>query len=52
MLFERCERGVSHNAAEAVAAGDVAVAVRVLVEFVERLAQEAGFDTVRETAWL
>jgi allantoate deiminase len=52
MLFIRCERGVSHNANEAVAAGDVAVAVRALVEFVERLAPGAGLDTVRETECL
>ena len=50
MLFIRCERGVSHNADEAVAAGDVALAVRALVDFVERLAMDAGFDTLRETA--
>ena len=49
MLFIRCERGVSHNADEAVAPGDVAVAVRALVEFVERLAQDAGLDAERET---
>jgi allantoate deiminase len=50
MLFVRCERGVSHNADEAVAPGDVAVAVRALVEFVERLAADAGLDALRETA--
>ena len=50
MLFIRCERGVSHNADEAVASGDVDVAVRALVEFVERLAIDAGLDTLRETA--
>jgi allantoate deiminase len=50
MLFIRCERGVSHNADEAVAPGDVAVAVRTLVEFVERLAMNAGLGAERETA--
>jgi allantoate deiminase len=38
MLFIRCEGGLSHNAAEKVAADDVAVAARALVAFVERLA--------------
>ena len=50
MLFIRCERGISHNAEEAVAPGDVAMAVRALVEFVERLAEDAGIDSPRETA--
>ncbi|MEI9889297.1 MAG: allantoate amidohydrolase [Caulobacteraceae bacterium] len=50
MLFIRCERGVSHNADEAVAAGDVAFAVRALVEFVERLAMDKGQDAILETA--
>ena len=49
MLFVRCERGVSHNAEEAVAAGDVAQAVRALVEFVERLAAAAGQGALLET---
>ena len=40
MLFIRCERGVSHNSAEKVAADDVAVAAQALVSFVERLAVE------------
>ena len=50
MLFIRCERGVSHNADEAVASGDVGVAVQALLEFVERLAADASLDTLRETA--
>jgi allantoate deiminase len=50
MLFIRCERGVSHNAEEAVSAADVGIAARALVEFVERLAMEAGTGAVRETA--
>ena len=40
MLFIRCERGISHNAAERVAPRDVGLAARALVEFVERLALE------------
>ena len=39
MLFVRNERGVSHNAAERVAADDSAVAAEALIAFVERLAQ-------------
>jgi allantoate deiminase len=50
MLFVRCERGVSHNAEEAVAPGDVAQAVRALVEFIERLAAAAGQGALLETA--
>jgi allantoate deiminase len=38
MLFVRCERGISHNPAEAVAEDDVAVALDVLERFVEGLA--------------
>jgi allantoate deiminase len=45
MLFIRCERGISHNAAEAVAAADVALATRALVEFVEKLALENALET-------
>ena len=38
MLFVRCERGISHNPAEAVAEADVAVALDVLERFVDGLA--------------
>jgi allantoate deiminase len=38
MLFVRCERGISHNPAEAVAAADVAVALDVLERFVRGFA--------------
>ena len=38
MLFVRCERGISHNPAEAVAEADVAVALDVLERFVGSLA--------------
>ncbi len=38
MLFVRCERGISHNPAEAVEASDVAVALDVLERFVRGLA--------------
>jgi len=38
MLFVRCERGISHNPAEAVDAADVAVALGVLERFVRQLA--------------
>jgi allantoate deiminase len=45
MLFIRCERGISHNADEAVAAPDVGLATRALVEFVEKLALENALET-------
>lgn len=38
MLFVRCERGISHNPAEAVAIADVAVALDVMERFVASLA--------------
>jgi allantoate deiminase len=38
MLFVRCERGISHNPAEAVAEADVAVALDVLERFLGELA--------------
>jgi allantoate deiminase len=38
MLFVRCERGISHNPAEAVAEADVAVALDVFERFVGSLA--------------
>jgi allantoate deiminase len=42
MLFVRCERGISHNPAEAVAEADVAVALAVLGRFLDDLAAEQG----------
>ena len=45
MLFIRCDRGISHNADEAVAAPDVALATRAMVEFVEKLALENALET-------
>ena len=41
MLFVRCAGGVSHHPDEAVDEADVAVALDVLHEFVQRLAQPA-----------
>ncbi|HYM96056.1 MAG TPA: M20/M25/M40 family metallo-hydrolase, partial [Candidatus Sulfotelmatobacter sp.] len=38
MLFVRCKGGISHNPAEAVSAGDVAVAVDAVSRFLELLA--------------
>lgn len=37
MLFIRCEKGISHNPAEAVRAGDVALALETMRRFIERL---------------
>jgi allantoate deiminase len=42
MLFVRCKGGVSHNPAESVEVGDVAVAIEVMVRFLETLAQGDG----------
>ena len=38
MLFVRCKDGVSHNPAESIEAGDVAVAIRVLDRFINGIA--------------
>ena len=35
MLFVRCDKGISHNPAEAISAEDVATAARVLLRFIE-----------------
>lgn len=35
MLFVRCEKGISHNPAEAITLADVATAVRVWLRFIE-----------------
>jgi allantoate deiminase len=40
MLFVRCKGGVSHNPAESVKTEDVAVAIDVLSQFLELVAQE------------
>ena len=41
MLFVRCAGGISHNPAESVELGDVAVALDVACRFLERLARAA-----------
>jgi allantoate deiminase len=40
MLFVRCRGGVSHHPSEFVASGDLAVALRVMVDFLENLATD------------
>jgi len=40
MLFVRCERGISHNPAEAVTAEDVETGTRVLLRFIENFQPE------------
>jgi allantoate deiminase len=40
MLFVRCAGGISHNPAEAVNVEDVAVAIRVMEQFLQLLAKE------------
>ncbi|MER3438636.1 MAG: allantoate amidohydrolase [Chloroflexota bacterium] len=42
MLFVRCAGGVSHHPSEAVTVEDVAIAIEVLVRFIERLAGGEG----------
>src|SRR3954469_14578513 len=42
MLFVRCAGGISHNPAEAVTAGDVAVAIDVTSRLFDRLAHKHG----------
>jgi len=42
MLFVRCAGGISHNPAEAVTAGDVAVAIDVTSRLLDRLAHKHG----------
>ncbi|MCC6105900.1 allantoate amidohydrolase [Acetobacter sp.] len=39
MLFIRCEKGISHNPAEAVTAEDVEIAFQVMVTFIESYAE-------------
>jgi allantoate deiminase len=42
MLFVRCERGISHSPAEAVAVEDVAAAIEVTERFLSLLAKDAA----------
>lgn len=41
MLFVRCREGLSHHPDEYASPADIAVALRVMVDFLERLAQQA-----------
>jgi allantoate deiminase len=41
MLFVRCKGGISHNPAEAVTEGDVAIGARVLRRFIENFTPTA-----------
>jgi allantoate deiminase len=41
MLFVRCRAGLSHHPAEHAAPGDLAAALRVVIDFLERLAHES-----------
>jgi allantoate deiminase len=40
MLFVRCRGGLSHHPDESVAPRDLEAALRILVDFLEKLAQE------------
>jgi len=42
MLFVRCRRGLSHHPAEHAAGRDLAVALRVTIDFLLRLAEANG----------
>ena len=42
MLFVRCEKGISHNPAEAISAEDAATGARVLLRFIENFRPNAG----------
>jgi allantoate deiminase len=41
MLFLRCEKGISHNPAEAISAADVETGVRVFLRFIEDFRPQA-----------
>lgn len=45
MLFIRCEKGISHNPAEAVNPADVETALQVMVRFIENYAGSFGIKT-------
>jgi allantoate deiminase len=42
MLFVRCEKGISHNPAEAITLADAEIGARVFLRFIER------FDPTRK----
>jgi len=41
MLFVRCEKGISHNPAEAITLDDVAISARVFLRFIENFRPQA-----------
>ncbi len=50
MLFVRCERGISHNPAEAVTLADVGAGARVLQHFIEHFQARAGLASAGAAA--
>lgn len=48
MLFVRCAGGISHHPDEAVNEADVAIALKVLLRFIERLATELRSQSIRQ----
>ena len=42
MLFVRCDKGISHNPAEAITLADAETAARVLLRFVQDFAPAGG----------
>ena len=51
MLFIRCKGGVSHHPDESVKTGDVQIALDVMVDFLQALAEKAGAagQSIRQT---
>ena len=41
MLFVRCEKGISHNPAEAISAADAETGARVFLRFIENFRPKA-----------
>jgi allantoate deiminase len=42
MVFVRCEKGISHNPAEAIAVADAGTGARVLARFIEDFRREGA----------
>jgi len=46
-LFVRCEKGISHNPAEAITLADVEIGTRVLLRFIEQFTPRASVWPIR-----
>ena len=49
MLFVRCEKGISHNPAEAMTLADAATGARVFLRFIENFERRRATDAARTT---